>query len=103
MSDAVLSTAALEAGADLGSGVALATERAVPGVYEVEGPFNDKPVGIQSPAAIEEQGRPLPCRAATLDAFVTAARALKQAEQAYRDAQQTYAEAVKAMSEEAVR
>ena len=40
---------------------------------------------------------------ATLDAFVDAARALKQAESAYLAAQQTYAEAVKRMSEEAVR
>jgi len=38
-----------------------------------------------------------------LDAFRTAARALKAAELAFRDAQQVYAEAVKRMSEEAVK
>ena len=59
--------------------------------------------GIASPAAIEELGLAGSCRAATLDAFVTAARSLKAADEAYRAAQQAYAEAVKRLSEEAVR
>jgi hypothetical protein len=72
--------------------------------FTSECPFDDKPMpGLPSPAAIEELGLAGQCRAATLDAFVTAARALKAAEEAYRAAQQTYAEAVKRLSEEAVR
>jgi hypothetical protein len=50
-----------------------------------------------------EQGKAYPCRAATLDAFVTAARALKQAEDALITAREVYAQAVRAMSTEAVK
>jgi len=71
--------------------------------FQTEGPFDDKPLGLPSPAAIEMRADAQPCRAATLDAFVTAARSLKAAEDAYRAAQQAYAEAVKRLSEEAVR
>lgn len=57
-------------------------------------------VAAMSPDAILPGRHPSP---ATLDAFVTAARGLKQAEDALIAARTAYAEAVKALSEEAVR